>query len=86
MNIDAKLILLTGASGYVGGRIVTGVGERRTPVRCITRHPEVLRARVAPSTEVVSGDVLNEESLRYPFSGRTHRVLSGSRHRRVTFF
>ena len=38
-------------------------------MRCITRHPEVLRARVAPSTEVVSGDVLNEESLRTHLAG-----------------
>ena len=69
MDTTPKLILLTGASGYVGGRLLLALESAGRPVRCITRHPEVLRARVAPSTEVVSGDVLNEESLRTHLAG-----------------
>ena len=69
MDRNANLILLTGASGYVGGRLLLVFESAGRPVRCITRHPEVLRARVAPSTEIVSGDVLNEESLRTHLAG-----------------
>lgn len=40
-------------------------------VRCVTRHPEALRTRVSPETEVVHGDVLKEESLS-PHLGGVH--------------
>jgi uncharacterized protein YbjT (DUF2867 family) len=32
-------------------------------VRCLARRPDVLKGRVAVSTEVVAGDVLNPSSL-----------------------
>ena len=35
-------------------------------MRCLSRRPEYLRARVAPSTEVVHGDVLRPETIRAP--------------------
>ncbi len=56
-------ILLTGASGYVGGRLLLrleGLGYR---VRCLARRPEELRPKVAQSTEVVAGDVLDRATL-----------------------
>src|ERR1700736_4896279 len=56
-------ILLTGASGYVGGRLLRRLEETGWPVRCLSRRPEVLTARVAPGTEVVRGDVLDRDSL-----------------------
>src|ERR1700730_16882718 len=55
--------LLTGASGYIGGRLLRRLEASRRPVRCLTRRPEVLRARVAPGTQVVPGDVLDRGSL-----------------------
>lgn len=39
------------------------------PLRCIARRPDFLRPRAAPSTEVVSGDVLDPDSLRSALSG-----------------
>jgi uncharacterized protein YbjT (DUF2867 family) len=56
-------ILLTGATGYVGGRLLPLLEARGHHVRCLARHPEHLAARVGPSTEVVGGDVLDEGSL-----------------------
>jgi uncharacterized protein YbjT (DUF2867 family) len=56
-------ILLTGASGYVGGRLLPLLESRGFAVRCLARRPEVLRAKVAPATEVVAGDVLDRTSL-----------------------
>lgn len=58
-----KLTLLTGATGYVGGRLLALLEERKLPVRCLTRRPEALRERVARTTEVVQGDVLEPATL-----------------------
>lgn len=57
------LVLLTGATGYVGGRLLAALEARGQPLRCMVRRPEHLRARVAPATEVVAGDVLDPGSL-----------------------
>jgi len=57
------LVLLTGATGYIGGRLLKGLEKAGWPVRCLTRHPEFLQPRVAPSTEVVKGDCLDQASL-----------------------
>src|SRR5579871_533898 len=60
---DANLILLTGATGYVGGRLLHALQAAGDRVRCLSRHPEALRPRVARTTEVVKGDVLDSGSL-----------------------
>jgi uncharacterized protein YbjT (DUF2867 family) len=57
------LILLTGATGYVGGRLLEELERSGVRLRCIARKPEYLRARVADSTEVLRGDVLDGPSL-----------------------
>ena len=57
------LILLTGASGYVGGRLRRALEADGRRLRCLARHPEYLRPRVAERTEVVAGDVLRPETL-----------------------
>ena len=57
------LILLTGATGYVGGRLLRALEQEGRNLRCLARHPEALFRRVAPTTTVVTGDVLDPESL-----------------------
>ena len=66
---SAKLILLTGATGYIGGRLLKELEARGCRVRCLARQPEFLRARVAPGTEVVAGDVLDSASLALAMNG-----------------
>jgi uncharacterized protein YbjT (DUF2867 family) len=56
-------ILLTGASGYVGGRLLPRLEATGRPVRCLARRPEYLRSRIHGSTEVVGADLLDAESL-----------------------
>lgn len=56
-------ILLTGATGYVGGRLLEALEGRGHAVRCCARRPELLRDRVGPRTELVSGDLLEPGSL-----------------------
>lgn len=61
--------LLTGATGYVGGRLLpalVGAGRR---VRCLARRPEFLVDRVGPGGEVVAGDVFDYASLRRAMEG-----------------
>ena len=57
------LILLTGASGYVGGRLLKALQADGHPVRCLARRPDFLAPRVSPDTEIVKGDCLDAASL-----------------------
>ncbi len=59
----ADLVLLTGATGYVGGRLRRLLEERGDALRCLSRRTEGLASRVAPTTELVAGDVLKPETL-----------------------
>lgn len=62
-------ILVTGASGYVGGRLVPALEARGYPVRCLARRPEYLVGRFRAETEVVRGDVLDPDSLAFALAG-----------------
>jgi uncharacterized protein YbjT (DUF2867 family) len=64
-------VLLTGATGYVGGRLVRKLEESGRPMRCMVRRPEALSGRTAEQTEIVYGDVLEPESLLEAFAGVT---------------
>jgi uncharacterized protein YbjT (DUF2867 family) len=55
--------LLTGGSGYVGGRLIPMLERRGEALRCLARDPERMRPLVLPTTEVVKGDVLDRPSL-----------------------
>ncbi|GAC1482425.1 MAG: SDR family oxidoreductase [Gemmatimonadaceae bacterium] len=63
------LVLLTGASGYIGGRLLRTLHERGERIRAIARRPEELKRRVPNDVEVVSGDVLDATSLVPAFEG-----------------
>jgi uncharacterized protein YbjT (DUF2867 family) len=60
---ETPLVLVTGATGYVGGRLVQALENAGYAVRCLARRPAVLEHKVSASTEVVAGDVLDRESL-----------------------
>jgi uncharacterized protein YbjT (DUF2867 family) len=65
----AVRVLLTGATGYVGGRLLHRLEASGRQVRCLTRRPEALAPRVAEGTEVVAGDVLDAGSVRLAMAG-----------------
>lgn len=56
-------ILLTGATGYVGGRLLRSLRAVGHRVRCLARRPAYLASQVDDEVEVVEGDVLDRASL-----------------------
>jgi uncharacterized protein YbjT (DUF2867 family) len=62
-------VLVTGGTGYIGGRLVTALEHRGVTIRALARRPEALRARVSAATEVVQGDALDAASLARALAG-----------------
>ena len=57
-------VLVTGANGYVGGRLVPQLLDRGHAVRCMVRDPSRLQGRTwAAQVTIVRGDVLDPASL-----------------------
>lgn len=62
-NSAMPTVLVTGATGYVGGRLVPLLESQRLVLRCLARDPDPLRPLVKDSTQIVRGDVLAPETL-----------------------
>ncbi|HVM72473.1 MAG TPA: SDR family oxidoreductase [Anaerolineales bacterium] len=68
----SKHILVTGATGYIGGRLVPRLLEAGYPVRCFVRDPERLRGFPwREKVEIVQGDALDRQSLLDAMQGIT---------------
>ena len=65
----AVSVLVTGGTGYVGGRLIPSLEQRDVRVRAIARRPERLKGRVADTTEVVQADALDPASLDRALAG-----------------
>jgi uncharacterized protein YbjT (DUF2867 family) len=59
----APTVILTGASGYVGGRLIPLLEQQPVILRCLARNPDKLRPLVKESTQIFRGDVLEAPSL-----------------------
>ncbi len=65
-------VLITGATGYVGGRLAPLLLERGWNVRALARNPAKLAGRpwaAHPGCTIVRGDMLDEPSLREALRG-----------------
>jgi uncharacterized protein YbjT (DUF2867 family) len=60
---DAGVILVTGASGYIGGRLVPELVARGYKVRVMVRSYSPQDQERWPEVEIVTGDALDFESL-----------------------
>ncbi len=69
MNATSKTVLVTGATGYIGGRLARQMATRGLSVRCMGRRPDVLKARFGDTVESVHGDVTDPDSLRLALAG-----------------
>lgn len=69
MTGHPRRVLLTGATGYVGGRLLTQLVSHGYRVRCVARNPAHLVRRVPPGVDVVAGDVTDRGSLDAAFTG-----------------
>jgi len=63
------LILVTGATGYVGSQLLKALLRAGHPVRCLVRRPEALGEDVRGRGEVARGDALDPASLRAALEG-----------------
>ena len=62
-DTDQPMILLTGGTGYVGGKMIPLLEQRRVKLRCLARNPGGLRSGASEGTEVVQGSALDRSSL-----------------------
>jgi uncharacterized protein YbjT (DUF2867 family) len=62
--MDKKLVLVTGATGYIASKLIPKLLERGYRVRCLVRQPQRLKARTwFPSVEIAIGDVMDPPTL-----------------------
>jgi uncharacterized protein YbjT (DUF2867 family) len=61
--LDQKVTLITGATGYIGGRLLTALEQRGYRVRSLVRDPKRLKNPLNQRTEIVQGNVFDPKSL-----------------------
>lgn len=66
---DDGTVLLTGATGYVGGRLLPALEAAGLRVRCLTRRPAFLTGRTGDRTTVVRGDLNTPADARAALAG-----------------
>src|SRR5690349_12001919 len=83
---EGRLALVTGVTGYIGGRLVPELLAAGWRVRALVRHPERLRGRPwAADVDVVAGDATSPDDLRAAMDGvhvayyLIHAIGSGAR-------
>ena len=66
---NAPVVMLSGASGYVGGRLIPLLEQQPVVLRCLARNPDKLRPLVEDRTQIARGDVLDSATLDEAFQG-----------------
>ena len=62
-NSDSMRVLVTGATGYIGGRLVPRLHDAGVEVRCVARAAGRLRGRFGERVEIVEGNLDDAASL-----------------------
>lgn len=66
---DQPEILLTGTTGYIGGRLLPLLQEKGCKIRCMVRHPKLFSKPVNEHVELMQADALDKASLKKALSG-----------------
>jgi nucleoside-diphosphate-sugar epimerase len=70
MSLPGKSVLVTGATGFLGGALAAGLSERGAPIRALARSPEragYIRDRAG--VEIVAGDILDADRMQKVSAG-----------------
>jgi uncharacterized protein YbjT (DUF2867 family) len=67
--VKDRVVLLTGATGYIGGRLLSRLEAGDVHVRCLSRRPDVLAGRIGPRTEIVTADLDEPATLGAALAG-----------------
>ena len=67
-------ILVTGATGYIGGRLVPRLFEGGHSVRCLARNATRLAGRFS-GAEIIEGDVFDEHAVRAACKVSTRPII-----------
>lgn len=63
MPNDQRPVLVIGATGFVGGRVVAALRVRGRTVRCLARSPQKAQSLVADGVTVMPGDMLDQGAV-----------------------
>jgi uncharacterized protein YbjT (DUF2867 family) len=81
-------VLVTGATGYIGGRLIPRLLERGHDIRVLVRDRDRVAPRLwADAVDVVEGDLLRPETLGPALEGMAARAISSlgtDRRRRIS--
>ena len=66
---NSGIVLVTGASGYIGGRLIPELVARGYRVRAMVRAASPEYNEIWPDVEVVATDALNKENLKKALEG-----------------
>lgn len=64
-----KNILVSGATGYIGQKLVRRLQKGGNNIRCLIRRTGALKGNVSNQIQVTQGDLLNFESIKNAFTG-----------------
>jgi len=62
-------VLLTGATGYIGGKLLPELESKGYDVTCLARNRSALTGVIQPTTRIIEGDVLDPERLNTALDG-----------------
>ena len=67
--MEDRTILLTGATGYVGGLLLPALSRKFRHVKCMTRNPSSIAAALEDGVTAVYGDTTDHDSLEEAMEG-----------------
>ena len=67
--MESEHVLIAGATGYVGGKLLPELEREGASIRCFARNPQKLAGRVGPASQVVQGDLLDARSVDQAMEG-----------------